>query len=344
MQGSSSAQADEEAAIASRGRSRSPRLRETCASQTLRLVATSSLSGDVVGEVKAESLQRIDEVKRAFVASAGTPARYIRLTIGGRELSDSRTLLEEGLVELVAADGFVHIGLVRSAVEQPSLLAVPEDDPMLVPFLVKCGADPNETDDTGWTALHWAAHHNHTSVAAAVLACSEFAATDAQDIGRHTALDSFAQKGHAEMCRLLATRSDFTQLNARGCNGNTPLHWAARSGHAAVCEALLELEGFIALNEQNVYGWTALHYTAANGLKQASELIISHPRFNAIAETTNNGETALHWAALNGHIDICRALLRDGHLDANVADVEGLSAMDGAKRHGHKAVCELLAC
>lgn len=305
-------------------------------------MVVTNLSGEVVADLMAEAIQRVSDLKRSLVATVGTPARYIRLTLGGHELNDDRTLLEEGLVRSDAADGAVHLGLVRTAVQQPSLLAIPEDDPMLVQFLVKCGADPNEKDDAGWTALHWAAHKDHTSVAAALLARSDFSVADAQDIGRHTALDSFAQKGHAETCQALALRPDFTKLNARGCNGNTVLHWAARSGHTAVCEALLRLDTFTALNEQNVHGWTALHYTAANGLLTASELLIAHPSFTAATDTTNNGETALHWAALNGHKDICRLLLHDGRLDAAVADVEGLLAVDGARRHGYAAVCELL--
>lgn len=317
------------------------RPRPAAGGAALRVVA-SRLSGDVVGEVHAEPLQRVDAVKRALVGPSGAPAKYLRLVLGDRELRDDCTLADEGLPGIAGEDGVVRVGLVRCPVEEPSLLAITEDDHLLVPFLVECGADPNETDELGWTALHWAAHHGHTAVAEAVLARPDFLSADAQDIGKMTALHSFAQHGLAGLCKALAARPDFTKLNARGPSGNTALHWAARSGHSNVCEAILCLEGFTAVNEQNLHGWTALHYAAAAGLLRVCELILAHPCFQAIGEVTNNGETALHWAALNGRLDVCKLLLADGRLDATAADVEGLVAVDGARTHGHKAVCALL--
>jgi len=309
--------------------------------RTLRLLA-SKLSGEPMGEVQAEPLQRVADVKRSFVALAGAPARYLRLVLGARELQGDKTLEEEGLVGLANEEGVVPIGLLRSPVEAASLLAISEDDPLLVPFLIECGADVNETDELGWTALHWAAHHGHTAVCEAILSRPDFLAADAQDIGKMSALHAFAQHGFASLCKALAERPDFTKLNARGPNGNTALHWAARNGHADVCEVILSLEGFTALSEQNLHGWTALHYAAAAGLHRVCERILAHPDFQAVAEVSNNGETALHWAALNGRLDVCRLLLRDGRIDASVADVEGMVAVDGARTHGHKAVCALL--
>lgn len=294
-------------------------------------------------ELTAEHLQRVADVARALAAAAGAPARYLRLVLRERALVDDRTLVEEGLPGMVGQDGCVHLSLVRcTTVEAPSLLALSEDDPMLVPFLIECAADPNEQDDMGWTALHWAAHHQHIAVAAALLARPDFTAVDAQDIGKMTALHAFAKEGMAGLCKAITARMDFTKLNARGPNGNTALHWAARSGHGAVCEVLLALERFTAVDEQNLHGWTALHYAAAAGLLRVCELIIAHPCFQAIGEVTNNGETALHWAAVNGRLEVCKLLLGDGRLDAAAADVEGMVAMDGARRHGHEAVCELL--
>merc|ERR1712194_413519 len=122
----------------------------------------------------------------------------------------------------------------------------------------------------------------------------------------------------------------------------TALHWAARNGHAAVCEIFLGLEDLHAVNEQNLFGWTVLHYAATAGMLRVCERLLAHAAFRAPVEVTNNGETALHWAAMNGHYDVCKLLLSTGGVDPGVQDVEGLLAEDGARRHGHEAICQLL--
>uniref|UniRef100_A0A7S4PYU7 Ubiquitin-like domain-containing protein n=1 Tax=Alexandrium monilatum TaxID=311494 RepID=A0A7S4PYU7_9DINO len=317
----------------SRSRSRSCDRSPPAAPATVRLRIT-QISGTLLTELDVEELERIDDVKKKLARVAEAPRKYIRLLFGARELQDERTVSEEGLSQEAT------LVIVRCALEACSLLAVPEDDPLLVPFFINSGADPNETDENGWSALHWASHRGQVATGEALLACEEFEAVNQQDIGRMTALHSFAHHGHVNLCRAIVNRSDFSVLNDRASNGNTALHWAARSSHADVCEALLGLDGYRAVNDQNVYGWTALHYAAAAGLTGICEKLLGHPHFDAVDELTNNGETALHWAALNGRLEVCKLLL--GRLDAAVPDVEGMTALDGAQRHGHKAVCELL--
>jgi len=318
-----------------RSRSRSRSCNRCPAAPAKIRLRISQISGAVLTELDVDELQRVGDVKRALAGVAETPQRCIQLLCGARRLSDEKTAAEEGLgpgAELV---------LVRLAPEVCSLLAIPEDDPLLVPFFINSGADPNETDENGWTALHWAAHRGQVAAGEALLAREEFVEVNHQDIGRMTALHIFAQLGYVGLCRALVRRPDFSALNARAANGNTALHWAARNSQADVCEALLGLDGFSAVNAQNVHGWTALHYAAAAGLTGVCEKLLGHPCFEAVAEVTNNGETALHWAALNGRLEVCRLLL--GRVDVLLPDVEGTTALDGARQHGHKAVCALLS-
>ncbi|CAK0816131.1 unnamed protein product [Prorocentrum cordatum] len=292
------------------------------------------LSGEHLQDVEVGPRGLVSEAKRALAPRAGAPPRHLRLVFEGRELRDENTVDEEGLPDVA------RVSLVRSLPEFVSLLAIKEDDPLLVRFLLDAKADPNERDERGWTALHWASFRGHSNVGAGLIELPEFTSVNAQDIGRMTALLFFAQHGQLDLCERLAGRADFSALNARSVNGNTALHWAARNGHAAVCEGLLAMPGFTAVNDQNVHGWTALHYAAAAGLLSVCEKLLEHPSFAAISALTNDRETALHWAALNGRLEVCR-LLAD-QIDARAVDVEGILAVDGARINGHAAVCAFL--
>lgn len=293
------------------------------------------VSGSMLDIVHASPQQHGSELKRRFAEVTGTPVRYLRLLFSGQEISDDRVLAESGL-----GHGQVEVQLIRlPPPDVPSLLAIPEDDPLLVPFLLDCGADPDEVDDSGWTALHWAVLRHHNAVAEALLVHPDFTAVSAIDIGRMTALHFAAQEGLANLCSKLATKMTTASLNARASNGNTALHLATRNRHAHVCEVLLDLPNFQALNDQNGRGWTVLHYAAAGGLVDLCNRLLGMDSFTAATELTINGETALHWAAVNGHVEICQNLLR--RIDADVEDVDGFTAVEGAANGGQKDVCAL---
>lgn len=296
-----------------------------------------TLSGAELPQVEVHSLQWVADVKRMLAPSARAPSRYLRLLYQGRELQDDKTMAEEDLPE------FACLALVRCPLEFGSFLAIPDDDPLFIPYLTDCGADPNESDDSsGWTALHWAADRGHVAFGKALLVQKEFTALNERCMGGMSAIHEAAKNGHQELIQALATHPDFTQLNSKATNSNTVLHCAARAGHGDVCSALLELKEFKELNAQNFHGWTALHYTAACGLLSVCEKLLDHVGFSSAAAVTNNGETALHWAASNGRVEVCLLLL-DRRVDPEIADVEGMVALDDARKNGHSAVCALLS-
>lgn len=270
-----------------------------------------ALSGAPLPEVQVAPCQTILEVKRALSHAAGAPAKYLRLIYEHGELDNWRTVSEENLPTVAT------VSLVRFAPDVTTFLMIQEDDPLMVNYLLDCAANPNERDELGWTALHRAAHRDHASVAAALIALPEFTLVNAQDGGGTTALHLLAQRGLAACCQMLAQRADFEKLNAPSANGNTALHWAARNGHSAACEALLECPGLASLNSRNSSGWTVLHYAAAAGMVNICEKLLGHPEFSADGALTANGETALHWADKNGHQEVCKVLVDHQHrLDA----------------------------
>jgi len=266
------------------------------------------LSGEQFPEVRVAPCQTILEVKGALAPAAGAPAKYIRLLSQQGELANRRTVAEEDLPEVVT------LNLIRCAPKMKTFMGILEDEPLMVKLLLDCMANPNERDELGWTALHWASYREHLAVAAALIVLPEFALINAEDVGHMTVLHFCAKHGQTSLVQMIVDNPDFNKFNAISANGNSALHWAARNGHGATCKVLLDLTCFTSVNSQNDAGWTALHYASAAGLVQVCKQLIRHPRFATLNALTNNGETALDWAVKNGYHDICEVLTA-GHQD-----------------------------
>jgi uncharacterized protein len=71
----------------------------------------------------------------------------------------------------------------------------------LVELLLKRGANPNATQEGGWTALHGAAQSGHQAMVEALLACGADANLRASN--QQTALDMALMKGHQEVASML---------------------------------------------------------------------------------------------------------------------------------------------
>lgn len=96
----------------------------------------------------------------------------------------------------------------------------------------------NSTDDGGWTALVWAAEHNHLDVVLYLL--SRHADPLIRDVEHNIALHWSAFGGSAEICEtLLNYNSDINCVNA---HGDTPLHICARQNMYG-CVVLLLARG-----------------------------------------------------------------------------------------------------
>ncbi|CAG11933.1 unnamed protein product, partial [Tetraodon nigroviridis] len=133
----------------------------------------------------------------------------------------------------------------------------------------------------------------------------------------------------------------------QGCNVTaydnlfrTPLHWAALLGHARIVHLLLErnTSGTIPSDSQ---GATPLHYGAQSNNAETVRVFLSHPSVKD--EPDLEGRTAFMWAAGKGSDDVIRTMLGlTPHIDINMADKYGGTALHATSLSGHVSTVKLL--
>jgi ankyrin repeat protein len=171
--------------------------------------------------------------------------------------------------------------------------------------LLAAGADVDAQDAGGRTAVTAAALGEHLEVARLLIAAG--ADVDAQDMERNNALLACGQTGNLPMLRaVLAAGPDLRRTNRYG---GTALLPAAERGHVGVVRELMPTG--IAIDHVNRLGWTALLEAVILG---------------------DGGPP---------HRQIVRMLL-DAGADVNVADREGVTPLEHARRRGYDDIARAL--
>lgn len=198
-------------------------------------------------------------------------------------------------------------GKVNQSVLNAQLLkAAAAGNAVQVQNLLQAGASANAADETGRTALTWAAKGDHVAVARALIAAG--ADPDQQDTSRNNALLVTGETGSVAMLReVLKARPDLTRTNRFG---GTALIPAADRGHLDYVREILTTTK-INVNHVNNLGWTALLEAVILG---------------------DGGKT---------HTEIVRLLLQHG-ADRNIADKEGVTPFQHARQRGYTEMVKLL--
>ena len=151
----------------------------------------------------------------------------------------------------------------------------------------------NQTTESGFTALHIAAHYGNRGISTLLLnrgALVDFRARD-----NITPLHVACKRGHIEVVKLLLKKEADTWLETK--DGLTSLHCAARGGHCEVMQLLIEEQ----VGEVGRSG-------------EMSDETLSDGKSGFIMKKTKNGLSSLHMACQHNRMNAVRLLIEDYRL------------------------------
>ena len=148
--------------------------------------------------------------------------------------------------------------------------------------LLERGADANEAQGDGMTALHWAARHGDGEMARLLITAGANVEAGTR-IGRYTALHLAGRAGSAPVVEaLLAAGAD---VHAATTNtGVTPLHLAAESGSPDAIRILVE-GGADVDGREDAWGQTPLIFAAARNRPEAIHTLLELGADASLAES-----------------------------------------------------------
>ncbi len=232
------------------------------------------------------------------------------------------------------------------------LSAVKAQDVAAVRSLIDHGADANQPDPDGTTALAWAVHADDETIATALLdAGSNVAAANRYGVGPvflasengsarmlellldhgadpnqalpdgETPLMTAARAGQADAVRVLLKAGADVHATERR-RGQTALMWAAAANNASVVEALLDAGAD--MHARTLSGeFSALTFAVRAGALQTTRTLLD--RGANVNEESRAGTSMLVLSILNGHYELAGVLLDYG-ADPN-ADKQGWTAL-----------------
>jgi len=268
-----------------------------------------------------------DKIGSRYLEREGIDTRfYSEPFLEASELGDADSLRQR--LASISADEKRQ--LVRSVDQQGCtglLLMARGGHTEMVGVLLDAGANPNDADSSGATALHYSAARSSPAVSELLLRCK--ADVDRQDERGDTPL--MWARGGRTLEVLLSAGADPLAINKYG---QTATMLASGKGDIEAIEGLAKVIGPSDLNACDKQGCSAHAAALAAGHPDAAEVLIALGATASAkpAPCVISHEEALHEVARRGDADACAALLQKGgvKVDAEICGETALLLAAGA--------------
>jgi len=157
-------------------------------------------------------------------------------------------------------------------------------------YVLEHGADIENKDNSGYTALILAAQYGHEEIITLLLDRS--ANIEEKTNSEYTALHEAADNGHTDIVTLLLDRG--AKIDIEDDGGYTALYWASYNNNPEIVTILLDRGANI--DHQDNQGCTVLHWAAQSNRTEIVRLLLDRG-INIDAENKRN-KTALEFAKL----------------------------------------------
>ena len=230
--------------------------------------------------------------------------------------------------------GSLAVESVKSRVQFGLVEAALAGDEGSVVRMLAAGADVNERDARGVTALHLAAWIERPAILALLLD----AGADVHAVAVGTLETPLHMAGKARDSRIARALLDAgADVDAKQATDATPLHTAAHFNRAETAQVLIAAGGSVKAEDHR--GAAPLHVAASEGAGEVAEvLIVAGADLEAV---DGAGHTPLHWAVQNGNGAVAVALL-DAGADVNAMSVAGTPPFLVAVSNGMEHIALML--
>ena len=187
----------------------------------------------------------------------------------------------------------------------------------LMASILEHGANINQVDNAGHTALFWAARSNNPTMVEALLAQGAAATINHVNNSGNTPLIMAVQFGNLAMVEALLAHGAAATINHVNNSENTALIMAALNNYPAIIEILLTHGAATAINQASSFGNTALILAAQNNNLRMVATFLDHGAVATINHANNNGRTAMMLAESHNNLAMVATLLAHGAVAIN---------------------------